>query len=108
MVTITERAATKIVTILEQQGKSASSHGLRVDIESGGCSGFSYKMDMAEASPDDQMFESGQARVFVDSKAMLFLGGSTLDYIESLTGAGFTVRNPNATGTCGCGTSFSV
>lgn len=108
MVTITERAAGKILEILERQGKDTGTHGLRVGIESGGCSGFQYKLDLGEALADDQIFASGKAQVMVDTKAILFLGGSTVDYIESLTGAGFTVRNPNTTGTCGCGTSFSV
>lgn len=108
MITITERAAGHIVRILQQQGRDPALEGLRIGVESGGCSGFQYKLDLNAGQADDHVFESCGARVLVDSKAMLFLGGSTVDYVESLTGAGFTVRNPNATGTCGCGTSFSV
>lgn len=108
MLSITDKAAEKIQGLLEQQNRDARSWGLRVGVEGGGCSGYQYKMDLTGPEAEDTVFEHNQARVFVDSRSALFLGGSVVDYIESLTGAGFTIRNPNATGTCGCGTSFSV
>lgn len=105
---ITPKAAEKITALLQAENLDPVTHGLRVGVVGGGCSGYSYKMEFTETRDGDQVVAHGPAQVFVDSKSLLFLGGSVLDYIESLTGAGFTVRNPNATGTCGCGTSFSV
>jgi iron-sulfur cluster assembly protein len=108
MLTITDKAAEKIRNLIENEHKDARSWGLRVGIEGGGCSGYQYKLDLTELQPEDNVFEKDEARVFVDPRSVVFLGNSTVDYVESLTGAGFTIRNPNVTGTCGCGTSFSV
>ena len=108
MLMITEKAAEKIKNILSAEAKDLRTWGLRVGVEGGGCSGFQYKLDITPLAEDDNVYEEKEARVFVDPRSMLFLGGSTVDYIESLTGAGFTIRNPNVNGTCGCGTSFSV
>jgi iron-sulfur cluster assembly accessory protein len=108
MMTITDKAAEKIRCILANEKKDPGFWGLRVGIEGGGCSGYQYKLDLTERQPDDNVYERGEAKVFIDPRSLLFLGGSTVDYVESLTGAGFTIRNPNVSGTCGCGTSFSV
>ena len=108
MISITEKAAEKITNLLRSDNKDPSVFGLRVGVEGGGCSGYQYKMDLVESQSEDAVFLNGDARVFIDPRSAMLLGNSTVDYIESLTGAGFTIRNPNATGTCGCGTSFSV
>ncbi|NRA96882.1 MAG: iron-sulfur cluster assembly accessory protein [Planctomycetes bacterium] len=112
MLTITESAARKIKNLLDGQEREASTWGLRIHVEGGGCSGFQYKMDFEEApsEPTEGMnvFENGESKVLIDSKSLLFVGGSTVDYNDGLTGAGFVITNPNATGTCGCGMSFSV
>ncbi len=108
MMTITDKAAEKIKFLLAGDHRDPAEFGLRVGVEGGGCSGYQYRMDLTQAKEEDTIFEHNAAKVFVDPRSALFLGGSILDYVESLTGAGFTIRNPNATGTCGCGTSFSV
>ena len=112
MLTITDNAATKINNLLDSEGRAPEVWGLRIHVEGGGCSGFQYKMDFEEApaEPTEGMnvFHNGEARVLIDSKSLLFVGGSTVDYNDGLTGAGFVITNPNATGTCGCGMSFSV
>ncbi len=108
MLMITEKAAEKIELLLAAEKKDPTTWGLRVGVEGGGCSGYQYKIDFTEQRPDDTVSQRGQVRVLVDPRSILLLGESTVDYIESLTGAGFTIRNPNVTGTCGCGTSFSV
>ena len=108
MLSITEKAARKIVSLVTQENKDPATVGLRVGVEGGGCSGFQYKLDLTELREDDNVYSEGDARVLVDPRSIMFLQGAVVDYVESLTGAGFTVRNPNVTGTCGCGTSFSV
>ena len=112
MLTITDNAATKIRKLLAEQDRPPADWALRIHVEGGGCSGFQYKMDF-EAAPKEptdglNLFENGDSKVLIDSKSLLFVGGSTVDYNDGLTGAGFVITNPNATGTCGCGMSFSV
>lgn len=108
MIEISDAAARQITKLLARQGMNAG--GLRVGIKAGGCSGFSYVFDWEHAPrPDDDVFEgAGGARVFVDAKSYAFLKGTVLDYDTSLLSKGFIFRNPNATSTCGCGSSFSV
>ncbi|MAB91027.1 MAG: iron-sulfur cluster assembly accessory protein [Planctomycetes bacterium] len=112
MLNITESAAKKIKDMLDDQARAPSVWGLRIHVEGGGCSGFQYKMDFEEAPSEPiegmNVFENGDSKVLIDSKSLLFVGGSTVDYNDGLTGAGFVITNPNATGTCGCGMSFSV
>ena len=112
MLTITDNAAAKINNLLDTEGRDPAEWGLRIHVEGGGCSGFQYKMDFEQAPNEPttglNVFENGPARVIIDSKSLLFVGGSTVDYNDGLTGAGFVITNPNATGTCGCGMSFSV
>ncbi|MAG57491.1 MAG: iron-sulfur cluster assembly accessory protein [Planctomycetes bacterium] len=112
MLTISDKAAEKIQSILQGQEKDPGVWALKVGVDPGGCSGFEYRMDFAEAPTEpvegQNVFEHNGSRVLIDSKSLLFVGGSTLDYNDGLTGAGFVIKNPNATGTCGCGQSFSV
>jgi iron-sulfur cluster assembly accessory protein len=82
--------------------------GLRLYIDRGGCSGFQYNMDIATAQPDDIILEQHGARLYLDPRSQAYLQGSIIDYEDALSGAGFRIKNPNATLTCGCGTSFST
>ncbi|MGH6678895.1 MAG: iron-sulfur cluster insertion protein ErpA [Bradyrhizobium sp.] len=105
-VTISERAARRIGEILTSEGNGAM---LRISVEGGGCSGFQYKFDVDRArSDDDLVIERGNAMVLVDSASAPFLAGSEVDFVDDLIGASFRVNNPNATASCGCGTSFSI
>jgi iron-sulfur cluster assembly protein len=108
MIEVTENASRQIRKLLEKQGLVDG--GLRVGVKAGGCSGFSYVFAWEPGPrPDDDVFEGGDgAKVFVDKKSHKFLDGTTLDYDTSLISKGFVFLNPNATSTCGCGTSFSV
>lgn len=105
-VTLTDAATTKVSQLLAQE--SDSRLALRVAVRPGGCSGFSYEMFFdAETAADDVVSEFGDVRVVVDSASAEMLHGSTLDYTDGLSDAGFHISNPNATRTCGCGSSFS-
>lgn len=105
-VTISERAARRIGEILKSEGGGAM---LRISVEGGGCSGFQYKFDVDHARIDDDLvIERDGAVVLVDSASAPFLAGSEVDFVDDLIGASFRVHNPNATASCGCGTSFSV
>ncbi|MFN4224709.1 MAG: iron-sulfur cluster insertion protein ErpA [Hyphomonas sp.] len=105
-VTLTASAAQRINAILAKQDGAAY---LRVSVEGGGCSGFSYKFDFAgEAAPDDLVIERDGAKVVIDGMSLEFLRGSEIDFSTELIGSAFRIRNPNATAACGCGTSFSV
>lgn len=111
MLTISEKAAAKILGLLAAEGRDPAEWGLRVGVEGGGCSGFQYRMEFAPLPAEGEefnIFEQDGSKVIIDPKSLLFVGGSVLDYLDGLTGAGFTIRNPNASGTCGCGQSFSV
>jgi len=103
---VTDRAAARIAEIAAASGRPAA---LRVEVLAGGCSGFQYRFDLADTpAEDDQVIERGASRVLVDPASLDLLAGAELDYVDELMGAYFAVRNPNATSTCGCGTSFSV
>ncbi len=105
-VTISERAARRIGEILKGEGSGAM---LRISVEGGGCSGFQYKFDVDRAKADDDLvIERENAVVLVDSASVPFLAGSEVDFVDDLIGASFRVNNPNATASCGCGTSFSI
>ncbi len=105
-VTLTDVAATKVAELLAEEGGEAMA--LRVAVRPGGCSGFSYEMFFdSEVADDDVVREFGTVKVVVDPSSAELLMGSTLDYSDGLQGAGFHVTNPNATRTCGCGSSFS-
>ncbi|HEY7669748.1 MAG TPA: iron-sulfur cluster assembly accessory protein [Hyphomicrobium sp.] len=103
-VTVTERAARRIAEIV-----AGEAGALRVSVESGGCSGFQYKFDLVpKAEPDDTVLERSGAKVVIDAVSLGFLAGSEIDFVDDLIGASFRIRNPQATASCGCGTSFSV
>lgn len=105
-IVLTEAAAAKVLELLEAEGDS--SLALRVGVRPGGCSGFSYEMFFdSETDPDDLVEEFNGVKVVVDPESAARLTGSTLDYTDGLTGAGFAVNNPNVTRSCGCGNSFS-
>ena len=105
--TLTETAIQQVKALLARNNREG--HGLRVSVADGGCSGFSYKLDFAkEEEPGDLILELGNLKVYVDSKSVPQLKGTTIDYVTSLYGGGFKFSNPNASGTCGCGTSFSA
>lgn len=105
-VTLTQSAADRIKAILAKQADASM---LRVAVDGGGCSGFSYKFDFADsANADDLIVERDGARVAIDEMSLEFLKGSEIDFTTELIGSSFKIRNPNATASCGCGTSFSV
>jgi iron-sulfur cluster assembly accessory protein len=105
-VTISERAAKRIGQILKSEGDGAM---LRISVEGGGCSGFQYKFDVEKArAEDDLVIIRDGATVVVDPASVPFLEGSEVDFVDDLIGASFRVENPNATASCGCGTSFSI
>lgn len=105
-VTLTQSAANRIKAILAKQPGAAM---LRVSVDGGGCSGFSYKFDFAEGrNKDDLVVERDGAIVVIDEMSLEFLRGAEIDFSTELIGAAFRVNNPNATAACGCGTSFSV
>ena len=107
MITITEQAATKLKELMETQEQPELY--LRLFITQGGCEGFSYGMGFdAERKEDDQIFERGGVRLLVDAVSYRLLNGAQVDYAKSHFGEGFSVRNPNAISTCGCGHSFKT
>ncbi len=106
MITVTDSAAFKVKELLDQENDEALA--LRVAVRPGGCSGFSYEMFFdSELTSDDQTTEHGGVRVVVDPTSAQLLQGATLDYKDGLQQAGFSIDNPNAQRTCGCGQSFS-
>lgn len=105
--TLTDNAVQQVKKLLERDKRPGD--GLRISITDGGCSGFSYKLDFArEPQSGDTVLEFNDLQVFVDPKSASVLKGTTIDFVSGLYGAGFRFTNPNATGTCGCGTSFSA
>ena len=107
MINVTETAAQKIKSLLNEQGKSG--YGLRMKVVGGGCSGLSYKLDFdKDPTNQDTVIEEHGVKVFVDMKSALYLAGTELDYKDQLMDAGFKINNPNAKSTCGCGESFSA
>ena len=108
-INITETAAREIKTIIEQQELDAKTVCLRVGVKGGGCSGFSYLLDLTEQSRDtDEAFEENGIKVVCDPKSYLYLNGTTIDFRDELMGRGFVFNNPNSTSTCGCGSSFAA
>ena len=116
MVTLTETAAREVKQIIEQQHDAARKNGedapqmyLRVGVKGGGCSGFSYTLDLTESrGENDEIWDQHGIPVVCDPKSMLYLEGAIVDFKDELMGRGFVFRNPNATSSCGCGSSFSV
>ena len=105
-VTVSPRAARRIAAILAGEGAGAM---LRLAVTGGGCSGFQYNFALDETRTDDDLFiEESGARILIDPVSLDFLGGAEIDFTDDLIGQAFKVNNPNATSSCGCGTSFSV
>ena len=105
-VTLSEAAAKRIAAIVAADaGKSA----LRVSVEGGGCSGFSYKFDLeGQPAGDDIVIQRDGATVLIDPMSIIYMAGSEIDFVDNLLGQSFQIKNPNAVASCGCGTSFSV
>jgi iron-sulfur cluster assembly accessory protein len=107
MINVTETAASRINELLAEEQKVNS--GLRVFVQGGGCSGFQYGLMIEESLGDsDQIFESNGVKLYVDPISIRYLKGAEVDFVETVTGGGFTIKNPNAVSTCGCGQSFTV
>lgn len=105
-VTLSDAAAKRISQIV---AADAGKQALRVSVEGGGCSGFSYKFDLADtAEDDDVVISNGDAKVLIDSMSLIYMAGSEIDFVDNLLGQSFQIKNPNAVASCGCGTSFSI
>lgn len=109
MIQVSEQAKNKVVQLMIEEGFDASNDYVRVGVESGGCSGLSYKLTFDKNQNEgDKVFENNGVRLIVDKKSFLYLVGTTLEYSGGLNGKGFVFNNPNAQRTCGCGESFSL
>ena len=107
-ITLTPTAIAEVQKFMEEQGV-ASDAGLRVAVLPGGCSGFQYGLNIEEsAQDDDEIIELDGVRLFVDPFSGQYLDGVEIDYVSTMMGSGFTSKNPNATGSCGCGSSFTA
>lgn len=106
---LTDSAATEVRKFMEAEGLTTENGGLRVRVVPGGCSGFQYGMNLEESpAANDEIIEADGLRLFVDMFSAQYLSGVTIDYVTSVMGSGFTFTNPNASGGCGCGSSFSA
>ncbi len=106
---LTERAAQEVKTILEQNSLPAEKSYLRLGVKGGGCSGFSYALDLTENKNDnDEEWEVHGVKVICDPQSYVYLKGVSVDFKDEVMGRGFVFNNPNATGSCGCGSSFSA
>ena len=105
-VTISDRAVRRIAKILSAEPDGTA---LRISVSGGGCSGFQYGFTLDDArATDDLVLEKAGATVLIDAMSVMYLEGSEIDYVDDLIGSSFKIQNPNATASCGCGTSFSV
>ena len=106
-VTLTDRAARRIATIL---GREPAGTSLRVSVEGGGCSGFQYRYDLVRdaAGADDVVLARDGATVLIDSISLQYMGGAQIDFVDDLMGQSFQIKNPLASASCGCGTSFTI
>ncbi|MBP2549078.1 iron-sulfur cluster assembly accessory protein [Neorhizobium galegae] len=105
-VTLSESAAKRIAQIVSADDGAKA---LRVSVEGGGCSGFSYKFDLTQDETDDDVVVArGDAKVLIDSLSLVYMAGSEIDFVDNLLGQSFQIKNPNAVASCGCGTSFSI
>ncbi len=108
-IALSETAAREIQNIIKQQELDQEKVRLRVGVKGGGCSGFSYLLDLTETHRDnDEQFELNGIKVVCDPKSYLYLNGTNIDFKDEIMGRGFVFNNPNATSTCGCGSSFSA
>jgi iron-sulfur cluster assembly accessory protein len=107
--TLTERAAEEVQKFIAQEQVPVETAGLRVSVLPGGCSGFKYSLNIEERALEDDVVQAvNGVRVFVDGFSAQYLTGVTIDYVTSMQGSGFTFTNPNASGGCGCGSSFTA
>lgn len=108
MITLTERAASELRDLMVSQEKSHAA--LRIWVAGGGCSGLSYGMALDENEPEagDQIFETDGVKVLVDDMSLGYMSGASVDYVDDVLGGGFKIENPNATSSCGCGSSFKT
>ena len=107
--TLTPGAAVEVRRFMEQEGVSEQQGGLRVSVQPGGCSGFKYGLLIEEqAADDDYVLDAEGVKMFIDPFSAQYLSGTTIDYVSSMQGSGFTFKNPNSTGGCGCGSSFNA
>ena len=109
MINVTPAVAEKITELLTEENKNGA--GLRVFVQGGGCSGFQYGLMIDEGEGDaesDSVIESNGVKLLVDPISARYLSGAEVDFVDNITGGGFTIKNPNAKSTCGCGSSFSV
>jgi iron-sulfur cluster insertion protein len=110
MINVTPTAASKITELLTEENKAGA--GLRVFVQGGGCSGFQYGLMIDEGEGEDTgtdaVIESNGVKLLVDPISARYLRGAEVDFVDNITGGGFTIKNPNAKSTCGCGSSFSV
>ena len=106
---LTARAAEEVKTVLEQQSLSPETVWLRLRVKGGGCSGFTYSLDLTDTKDQqDKEFDSHGVRVICDAESYPYLNGTTLDFKDEIMGRGFVFNNPNATSSCSCGSSFSA
>ncbi len=106
---LSERAAQEIKTIIEQKKLDTEKAYLRLGVKGGGCSGFSYTLDLTEhKAENDEEWNIHGVRVICDPKSQIYLGGTSVDFKDEIMGRGFVFNNPNASQTCGCGSSFSA
>jgi iron-sulfur cluster assembly protein len=110
MITLSETAAKEIKSIIQDQGLSDAQTRLRVGVKGGGCSGLSYMLDLTEEpkAEMDEEIESNGIKILCDMKSYLYLNGVEIDFKDEVMGRGFVFKNPNATSTCGCGSSFQA
>jgi iron-sulfur cluster assembly accessory protein len=109
LVVVSEAASTEVRKFMTQEGVDPARGGLRISVQPGGCSGFKYGLLIEdEAAEDDLVVDQDGWRVFVDPFSAQYLNGVNIDYVTSMQGSGFTFKNPNSTGGCGCGNSFSA
>jgi iron-sulfur cluster assembly protein len=107
MISLTDKAAIKVREILGNEKKE--DHALRLGVKGGGCSGFSYTLNLDNLfAKSDQVFEDKGVKIVVDAKSYIYLTGTEIDYVENLSGSGFSFANPNAARSCGCGSSFQA
>lgn len=109
VLTLTDTAAGEVHKFLAAEGVPAETAGLRISVLPGGCSGFKYSLNIEDKPAEDDMSSDlNGVRIFVDAFSAQYLSGITIDYVTSMQGSGFTFNNPNATGGCGCGSSFTA
>lgn len=109
LMTLTPAACVEVKKFMANDSVDATVGGLRVSVQPGGCSGFKYGLVIEDAAADDDLvIDADGFKVFVDPFSAQYIGGVTVDYVTSMQGSGFTFKNPNATGGCGCGSSFSA